>query len=764
MDEDEFYAIINNRTKGFNETAAINNKFSYFTLQPWDEDEHSTVNKYSHLLVSYKINYNKSPENKKNTDNYWALFALVLVVGTAAGNILVCLAIAWERRLQNVTNYFLMSLAITDLMVAILVMPLGILTLFKGHFPLSSEHCLIWIFDRYLSLKYPMRFGRNKTRRRVTLKIVFVWLLSIAMSLPLSLMYSKDHASVLVNGTCQIPDPVYKLVGSIVCFYIPLGVMLLTYCLTVKLLAKQRQNLGGANQMPTPGWASSWLVQTSALERKCTWKRFLKSSQQSGSPNPHSANSTDTELSTLDTHELWLADSCIPESTPTTMTALHQFGEQMLKLSRGLESVTLSKTELSNQLLFDIKKPQQCDMSCEEYKQKRSLSPLKPTDCFLTCDKPRRASISNNTCDYSTKPDTPPPRRRSRFNSLPKNALLYLSTQTKEEFNEPNETTQEQEREKSNKRQCFNKRAHQIDESDYHHLKLPPPCTCPYFGDQPLQQNNIKPVELKIISSTFPVVVPSPSSKINLMVHTELNEKTSPMKTTSSSYLSLPPADTTALQSSKLGMTKKTTVVTWNSMRNLRRGSSFGSASARTSLLLTPTKYPTASSPLRRSATLRNHNKPNYNISIESSCIRGGNNRRSIRSKKSPVLNKCLLQRNQTVRSHNSRNSSISSRNSSRHGRIIRLEQKATKVLGVVFFTFVILWSPFFVLNLLPTVCAHCEENIAHWVFEVVTWLGYASSMVNPIFYTIFNKVFRQAFKKVLLCKYNNDSSWRPRR
>ncbi|CAH1979878.1 unnamed protein product [Acanthoscelides obtectus] len=45
--------------------------------------------------------------------------------------------------------------------------------------------------DRYLSLRYPMKFGRNKSRRRVILKIVFVWLLSIAMSLPLSLMYSK---------------------------------------------------------------------------------------------------------------------------------------------------------------------------------------------------------------------------------------------------------------------------------------------------------------------------------------------------------------------------------------------------------------------------------------------------------------------------------------------------------------------------------------------------------------------------------------------
>lgn len=65
-------------------------------------------------------------------DNWWALLALALVFGTAAGNILVCLAISWERRLQNVTNYFLMSLAITDLMVAVLVMPLGILTLVRG--------------------------------------------------------------------------------------------------------------------------------------------------------------------------------------------------------------------------------------------------------------------------------------------------------------------------------------------------------------------------------------------------------------------------------------------------------------------------------------------------------------------------------------------------------------------------------------------------------------------------------------------------------
>ena len=91
-----------------------------------------------------------APIQAEDQNNYWALLATGLVVGTAAGNILVCLAIAWERRLQNVTNYFLMSLAITDLMVAILVMPLGILTLVKGK--IFPKLCSSFLFTKLRSV------------------------------------------------------------------------------------------------------------------------------------------------------------------------------------------------------------------------------------------------------------------------------------------------------------------------------------------------------------------------------------------------------------------------------------------------------------------------------------------------------------------------------------------------------------------------------------------------------------------------------------
>lgn len=58
----------------------------------------------------------------------WGMMGLTLIIAcTTVGNLLVCLAVCWERRLQNMTNYFLMSLAIADLLVSLLVMPLGMI-------------------------------------------------------------------------------------------------------------------------------------------------------------------------------------------------------------------------------------------------------------------------------------------------------------------------------------------------------------------------------------------------------------------------------------------------------------------------------------------------------------------------------------------------------------------------------------------------------------------------------------------------------------
>lgn len=60
------------------------------------------------------------------------LFVVVFIIAGGLGNILVCLAVILDRRLQNVTNYFLLSLAIADLLVSLFVMPLGAIPGFLG--------------------------------------------------------------------------------------------------------------------------------------------------------------------------------------------------------------------------------------------------------------------------------------------------------------------------------------------------------------------------------------------------------------------------------------------------------------------------------------------------------------------------------------------------------------------------------------------------------------------------------------------------------
>ena len=65
---------------------------------------------------------------------YWpALFLLFFSIVGVIGNLLVCLAIGTERRLQNRTNWFLFSLALADMLVSGLVIPLAAIKEFIGN-------------------------------------------------------------------------------------------------------------------------------------------------------------------------------------------------------------------------------------------------------------------------------------------------------------------------------------------------------------------------------------------------------------------------------------------------------------------------------------------------------------------------------------------------------------------------------------------------------------------------------------------------------
>lgn len=91
---------------------------------------------FNATVQNYTINgsdYVNQHDSQRPPHYEWTyLFVILFIFAGGLGNILVCLAVALDKNLQNVTNYFLLSLAVADLLVSLFVMPLGAVPAFLG--------------------------------------------------------------------------------------------------------------------------------------------------------------------------------------------------------------------------------------------------------------------------------------------------------------------------------------------------------------------------------------------------------------------------------------------------------------------------------------------------------------------------------------------------------------------------------------------------------------------------------------------------------
>ncbi|NXE38210.1 DRD2 protein, partial [Ptilorrhoa leucosticta] len=147
---------------------------------------------------------NASDAAQKPHYNYYAVLLTLLIFVIVFGNVLVCMAVSRERALQTTTNYLIVSLAVADLLVATLVMPWVVYLEVVGEWRFSRIHCDIFVtldvmmctasilnlcaisIDRYTAVAMPMLYNtRYSSKRRVTVMIAVVWVLSFAISCPL---------------------------------------------------------------------------------------------------------------------------------------------------------------------------------------------------------------------------------------------------------------------------------------------------------------------------------------------------------------------------------------------------------------------------------------------------------------------------------------------------------------------------------------------------------------------------------------------------
>ncbi|KRF79140.1 tyramine receptor 1 isoform X2 [Drosophila virilis] len=193
-----------------------------------------------------------------------AIFLLLILV-TVIGNMLVILAVLTTRRLRTVTNCFVMSLAVADLLVGIFVMPPAVALHVIGSWKLGWLLCEFWIsfdillctasilslcaisLDRYLAVTQPLTYSKKwRCKRLALLMILGVWLLAFVITCPPMLGWYEPgrnrHQTDFVD--CRYNQNkgyvVYSAMGS---FFIPLTVMLYVYVRIGYVLTSRRQRI-----------------------------------------------------------------------------------------------------------------------------------------------------------------------------------------------------------------------------------------------------------------------------------------------------------------------------------------------------------------------------------------------------------------------------------------------------------------------------------------------------------------------------------------
>ncbi|XP_077981846.1 cholecystokinin receptor-like [Glandiceps talaboti] len=184
------------------------------------------------------------------------VYGFTFIVGLT-GNVLVIFAIQRCRRLQNVTNSFLASLATADLIIIVIVIPFqtpsyfswrwelgGFMCKMLSYLTLLSSSCSVFMLtamsvERYFVIVHPLLAKSVITLGRARRVIITVWVIAIIFSFP-PLFYKRHFSWEFDNHpthhSCRTVWP-YKVLGKVYSIYLLLGMYLIplfimTYCYT----------------------------------------------------------------------------------------------------------------------------------------------------------------------------------------------------------------------------------------------------------------------------------------------------------------------------------------------------------------------------------------------------------------------------------------------------------------------------------------------------------------------------------------------------
>lgn len=170
----------------------------------------------------------------------------VLTLATALSNTFVIATISRSRKLHTPANFLIASLALTDLLVSVLVMPISALYTVSHTWSLGQVACDMWLssditcctasilhlcviaLDRYWAITDAVGYAKRRTVSRAAGMVATAWVIAVSISVPPFFWRQVKTGEVT---TCAVNSDhiFYTIYSTFGAFYLPTLLLVALY-------------------------------------------------------------------------------------------------------------------------------------------------------------------------------------------------------------------------------------------------------------------------------------------------------------------------------------------------------------------------------------------------------------------------------------------------------------------------------------------------------------------------------------------------------
>ncbi|XP_077075692.1 trace amine-associated receptor 1-like [Siphateles boraxobius] len=197
------------------------------------------------------------PERSVSFSVYVILYVSAAAVAllTVCGNLLVIISVSHFKQLHTPANILILSLATSDLLTGVFVMPLYLSLLIESCWISGQEMCSVFKFvssqatsvsvhtvaliavDRFLALHSPFFYSEKISPTVICIATLFNWLFSLLYNF--TILFINGNFTFICPGECvYIVDGVSSFIDLLVVFLMPCTLIIILYT-HVFLIAKK---------------------------------------------------------------------------------------------------------------------------------------------------------------------------------------------------------------------------------------------------------------------------------------------------------------------------------------------------------------------------------------------------------------------------------------------------------------------------------------------------------------------------------------------